>query len=189
MIAQIVERLRNGGLIAYPTDTTYGIGADLYNKKAVEKIYKIKPHKKNKMLSFICSDLKDISRYAIISDTAYRLMRKHLPGPYTFVLYATREVPKLVMAPRNTVGIRVPDNVICQTIVRELGNPIISTSAAIAENEIFSDPSDIVNSIGHVLDFVLDSGPLPIEATTVIDLSGMEPEIIRRGKGDASFFE
>ena len=190
LIAKAVESLRRGGLIAYPTDTAYGIGADLFNKKAIERIYMLKPQKKKKMMAFICNGLKDISHYAIISDQAYRLMKKHIPGPYTFVLHATREVPKLVMTPRNTVGIRVPDNAICQAIVSELGNPIITTSATFPGNDdVVSDPGDIRDKLGHALDYIIDCGPLPIELSTIVDLSGPEPEILRRGKGDTAFFE
>lgn len=188
LIDKVVDSLRNGGLIAYPTDTTYGIGADLFNKKAVDKIYRLKPHKKNKMLAFICADLKDISRYAFVSDEAYRAMKKHLPGPYTFVLPAAREVPSLVMTKRKTVGIRVPDNDIAQAIVRELGNPIITTSTTRRENDIFDDPLEIRDSLGHALDYVIDGGLLPVEPSTVIDLSGLEPEVIREGKGDTAPF-
>ena len=189
LIEKVAETLAGGGLIAYPTDTTYGIGADLFNKKAVEKIYRLKPHKKKKMLAFICHDLKDISRYAHVSDPAYRQMKRHLPGPYTFVLSATREVPKLVMTKRKTVGIRVPDNAICLDIIGTLGNPIISTSATRSENDIFDDPEEILDVMGHALDYVIDGGILPVEPSSVVDLTGAEPEVIRAGKGDTSFFE
>lgn len=188
LVSKVVDSLRGGGLIAYPTDTTYGIGADLFNKKAVDRIYQLKPHKKLKMLAFICADLKDISRYAFVSDEAYRAMKKHLPGPYTFVLPASREVPKLVLTKRKTVGIRVPDNIIAQTIVSELGNPIITTSATRHENDIFDDPLEIHKIMGHALDYVIDGGIMPVEPSTVIDLSGVEPELIRKGKGDITPF-
>ena len=189
LVSMVVDSLRQGGLIAYPTDTTYGIGADLFNKKAVDRIYQIKPHKKLKMLAFICADLRDISRYAFVADESYRSMKKHLPGPYTFVLEASREVPKLVLTRRKTVGIRVPDNIIAQAIVSELGNPIITTSATRTENVIFDDPLEIHKTLGHALDFVIDGGLLPVEPSTVVDLSGTEPEIIRKGKGDIRPFE
>lgn len=190
LILQAVECLRSGGVIAYPTDTTYGIGADLFNKKAIDKIYRLKPHKKNKSLAFICNDLKDISRYALISDSAYRIMKSHIPGPYTFILHATREVPKLVMTQRNTVGIRVPDSPICLEIVKELGNPIITTSVTLSDGgDIFADPDEIRNHIGHALDLIIDGGLMPVEASSVIDLSGREPLVIRKGKGDVSGLE
>lgn len=188
LIELVVGTLRNGGIIAYPTDTTYGIGGDLYNKKAVERIYRLKPHKKKKMLSFICHDLKDISRYADLTDMAYRQMKRHLPGPYTFVLNASREVPRLVMTQRRTVGIRVPDNIICRTIIETLGNPILSTSATRSENDIFDDPLEIADSMGHELDFLIDGGILPMEPSTVIDLTGEQPQVIREGKGEISYF-
>lgn len=190
LILQAVDCLRSGGVIAYPTDTTYGIGADLFNKKAIDKIYRLKPHKKNKSLAFICNDLKDISRYALISDSAYRIMKSHIPGPYTFILHATREVPKLVMTQRNAVGIRVPDSAICLEIVKELGNPIITTSVTLSDGgDIFSDPDEIRDHIGHALDLVIDGGLMPVEASSVIDLTGRQPVVIRKGKGDVSGLE
>ncbi|HOC94003.1 MAG TPA: L-threonylcarbamoyladenylate synthase [bacterium] len=187
LVSFAVSALRDDGLVAYPTDTTYGIGASLMSKKAIERIYTLKPHKKKKPLTFLCSDLKDISRYALVPDGAYRIMRKLTPGPFTFILQATREVPRLVMTPRKTVGIRVPDNVVSQAIISELGNPIIGTTAMNSGREYMDDPSDINDSIGHALDFVIDAGIIPYELSTIIDFTqGDEPVIIREGKGDPS---
>jgi len=186
LIRKAVAALRDDKMIAYPTDTVYGLGASLFSKKAIEKIYMLKPHKKKKPLTFVCADLKDISRYAHVSDEAFRIMKKLAPGPYTFILSATREVPRLVMTPRKTVGVRIPDNSVCQAIIAELGNPIISTSAMSQDREYIDDPETILDNLGHALEYVIDGGPLPYEPSTVLDLSGAAPVIVREGKGDIS---
>ncbi|HOO55873.1 MAG TPA: L-threonylcarbamoyladenylate synthase [bacterium] len=188
LIGQAVEALNNNHLIAYPTDTTYGLGASLFSKKAIERIYLLKPHKKTKPLTFLCADLSDISNYAYVPDDAYRIMKKLTPGPFTFILNATKEVPKLVMTKRKTVGIRVPGDNICQALIRELGNPIISTTAVNQNREYFDDPDLIKDSLGHALEYVIDGGIRPYDQSTVIDFSGGdEPVVIREGKGDVSF--
>ncbi len=184
LIRKAVNALNNDKLIAYPTDTVYGLGASLFSKKAIEKIYMLKPHKKKKPLTFVCSDLKDISRYAVVSDEAYRIMKKLAPGPFTFILNATREVPRLVMTQRKTVGIRIPDNNICQAIIGELGHPIISTTAMSQDREYIDDPDLIMEQLGHALEYVIDGGTLPYELSTVIDLTDDDNlKIIREGKG------
>ncbi len=183
-IGRAVDSLRKSGVIIYPTDTTYGMGADLFNKKGIDRIYRLKPHKKKRALSFICADLKDISRYAQVSNAAYRVMKELLPGPYTFILNATKEVPKLVMTKRKTVGIRVPDNNICQALIEELGNPIISTTAMASDRSYYDDPDDISDKLGHAVDYILDGGIIPREPSTVIDFSeGDDVLIVREGKG------
>lgn len=182
-IASAIEVLRDGGLIVYPTDTVYGLGCDLYNKKAVERIYHIKGYKKKSQLSFICPDLKNIAKYAHVSTPAYKIMRRLLPGPYTFILEATREVPKILTEKRQTVGIRVPDNVICHTLLQEFGNPIISTSAIVPGATYMNDPDEIADVFEHSVDLFLDSDFGGLEPSTVIDLTTDEPEIIRKGKG------
>jgi len=188
LVRRAVEILRRGGIIAYPTDTVYGIGCDLFNKKAIERVYQIKRIPKYKQLSFICSDLKEISRYAQVGNFAYRMMKHLLPGPYTFLLAATRIVPKMMLTKRRTVGIRVPNNEIVLSIVRELGNPIISTSASLYKDEILSDPEEIGKNFGPSLDLIIDGGKLVSELSSVVDLSGEPPIIIREGKGDISLF-
>ena len=188
LVRRAVEILRRGGIIAYPTDTVYGIGCDLFNKKAIERVYQIKRIPKYKQLSFICSDLKEISHYAQVGNFAYRMMKRLLPGPYTFLLAATRIVPKMMLTKRRTVGIRVPDNEILLSIVRELGNPIISTSASLYKDEILSDPDEIEKNFGPSLDLIIDGGKLVSELSSVVDLSGEPPIIIREGKGDISLF-
>jgi tRNA threonylcarbamoyl adenosine modification protein (Sua5/YciO/YrdC/YwlC family) len=187
-IRRVVEVIKDGGLIAYPTDTIYGIGCDIFNKSSIERIYQIKKMPRYKPLSFICADLKDISRYAQVSNAAYKVMKRLIPGPYTFILLATRVVPKIMLTRRRTVGIRVPDNRICLSIVEELGNPIISTSASVTEDEIMSDPLDIEKKFGHSLDLILDGGVLISEPSSMIDLTETSPRVVREGKGDVSMF-
>jgi tRNA threonylcarbamoyl adenosine modification protein (Sua5/YciO/YrdC/YwlC family) len=189
LIERVVDVLRRGGLIGYPTDTIYGIGCDLLNKEAIERIYRLKRHDRKKPLSFICSDLNDISQYARVSNYAYKTMKRLLPGPYTFVLEATKLVPSIAMTKQKTVGIRVPDNRICLSIVERLRHPIISTSVYKADEELYSDPGDIEERFGKQLDLVIDGGVIIAEHSSVIDLTNEEPSVIRRGKGDVSLFE
>jgi len=177
------EVLHNGGLIIYPTDSVYGLGCDLLNKNAVEKIYRIKGNDKRKLLSFICSDLKGISEYAYVSNAAYKVMRHLLPGPYTFILNATKQVPKILLEKRKTVGIRVPDNAVCQGLLSEFGGPIISTSACLAGQDFLNDPDQIESTFEKLADLFLDSGPGGLEPSTVIDFTQDEPVVVRQGKG------
>ncbi|HRR42319.1 MAG TPA: L-threonylcarbamoyladenylate synthase [Syntrophales bacterium] len=188
LIRKTVDILRDGGIIVYPTDTVYGLGCDLFNKRGIEKIYEIKRRSMKQPFSFICADLKDISNYAIVSNYAYKTMRRMLPGPYTFILEATRLVPKILLTKRKTVGIRVPDNEICLSIVRELGHPIISTSVTTGD-EILSDPAEIEKKYGRAVDLVIDGGILATEKSSVVSLVNDIPEIIRVGKGDVSLFQ
>jgi len=182
-IRAAVEILQAGRLIVYPTDSVYGLGCDLSNKNAIEKIYQCKGHDKRKLLSFICPDLKEISEYAYVPDFAYKIMRRLLPGPYTFILNATKRVPRILLEKRKTVGIRVPDNAVCQALLAELGRPIISTSARLADQPFLGDPDEIAETFEHIAEIFLDSGPGGLELSTVIDLTGDEPEIVRQGKG------
>ena len=182
LINRVCEVLENGGLIAYPTDTFYGIGCDLYNKKAIQMIYRLKNRPLKKPFSFVCDSLKEISRYARVSNYAYKTMKRLLPGPYTFVLEGTRLVPKIMLTKRKTVGIRVPDNKICLAIVKTFGRPIISTSAK------YHDPETIRDEYSAYLEIVVDGGHLYPSPSSVISLIGDEPEIIREGKGDVSMF-
>ncbi len=183
LVRRVVEALAQGAVISYPTDTVYGIGCDIFSKSGIERIYQLKDRSRKKPLSFICSDLKDISRYAQVTDTAYRIMRKHLPGPYTFILEATKEVPRIMMSKRRTVGIRMPDNPICLALVQELMHPIITTSANVSDMSPICDPREIDQKMGKVLDLVVDGGALPNVPSTVIDLSSETPYVIREGKG------
>ena len=183
-IRKAVEVLLNGGVIAYPTGTVIGFGCDLFNKKAVEKVYRIKGAKKGKPFSFLCADLSDISRYAVVSDSSYRLMRRLVPGPYTFVLQATKEVPKLCQDRRKTVGIRVPDHPVALALVKELGRPIISTSAKRDDDEwITNDPVEIDRAFKQ-LDLVLDAGMGGINPSTVLSFDDEGAiEVLRQGAG------
>ena len=189
LIRRVVEVLGNGGIIAYPTDTVYGFGCSLYQKKAIERIYLVKRSEKNRPFSFICADLKDISLYCQVTNYAYKIMKRLLPGPYTFVLEGTRLVPKIMLTKRKTAGIRVPNNPICLALVKELGHPIITTSAKLSDGEALYDPADIDRHLGKSLDLVIDGGMLVSEPSSVIDLTGDTPRILRKGKGDVSFFE
>jgi tRNA threonylcarbamoyl adenosine modification protein (Sua5/YciO/YrdC/YwlC family) len=185
-INMVVATLKKGGVIAYPTDTLYGIGCDIMNKKAIERIYQIKQWPKNKPFSFICSDLKNISQYAKVSNYAYKTMRRLLPGPYTFVLDGSNQVPKMMLTKRKTAGIRVPDNPICHALIAALGNPIISTTASTPDGEVFNEPWLIEEHFGKQLDFVIDGGPVVGEPSSVISLIGDEPQVLRKGSGDVS---
>lgn len=183
LIKRVVNLLKDGGVIIYPTDTVYGLGCDLMNKSAIERVYKIKKMPKGKPLSFICPDLKNIADYAQVSNMAYKLMKRLIPGPYTFILPATTIVPRQIVPNRRTVGIRVPDNEICLALVNALGSPLISTSVPQEKNEILSDPVSLEKHLGDKVDLIIDGGLLASELSTVIDFTGREPEIVREGKG------
>jgi tRNA threonylcarbamoyl adenosine modification protein (Sua5/YciO/YrdC/YwlC family) len=180
-VHQVVEVLRRGGVIVYPTGTVYGLGCDIHQKKAVQRIYQIRQLKKDHPLSFMCPDLSKIARYAHVDDFAYRIMKRLVPGPYTFVLRATREVPKLLVRKQKTVGIRVPDDTIALALLNELGSPIVSTSAII-DGEALNDPDELHARFPHVDAFV-DGGWGGIEPSTVIDLTGDEAVVLREGAG------
>ncbi len=190
-ITKAVEVLRSGGVIVYPTDTVYGLGCDLHNKNAIERIYQLKRHEPVKQFSFLCSDLKHISEYAKVSNHAFRFMKHLIPGPYTFVLPATRlkTIPKSVVSKRKTVGIRVPDNKICRAIIASLGNPVINTSVTDERGNILSDPAHIKKYLGFQVDLILDAGILPTIPSTIFDLTDERPVIIRKGAGDLSLIQ
>lgn len=187
-INKAVQILKKGGIIIYPTDTVYGIGCDIFNKEALERIFVIKNDTSSKLLSFVCSSLKDISNYAKVSDYAYRMMKHLLPGPYTFILPAAKAVPKKLWSKRKTVGIRVPNHSVTLKLVEELGNPIISTSTTNRKGEILMDPTEIRNIFNSQVDLMLSSGSLTSVLSSVVDLSMDEPEVIREGAGDVSLF-
>ena len=183
-IDMAVQILRRGGVIAYPTDTLYGIGCDIMNKKAIAKVYQIKQWPKNKPFSFICSSLKNISQYAKVSNYAYKTMKRLLPGPYTFILDGSNQVPKMMLTKRKTAGIRVPDNPICQALIETLGNPIISTTAATPDGELLNEPWLIDEHFGKQLDLIIDGGPVIGEPSSVISLIDDDPRVLREGAGD-----
>jgi tRNA threonylcarbamoyl adenosine modification protein (Sua5/YciO/YrdC/YwlC family) len=186
-LARAVDILRRGGVIAYPTDTVYGLGCDITNKQAVERIYRMKRMADAQLLSFVCPDLSDIARYGLVQDFAYRIMRRLVPGPYTFILQATREVPKVLRMRRKTVGIRVPDHPVALGLARELGGPVASTSASI-DGEILVDPRDMQERFPE-LDLVLDAEAEGVHQlpSTIIDLSGDAPVVVREGAGPLDF--
>jgi tRNA threonylcarbamoyl adenosine modification protein (Sua5/YciO/YrdC/YwlC family) len=186
-LRRAVEALEAGGVIAYPTDTVYGLGCDLMNKNAIERLYAIKRMDRSHPLAFVCPDLSDIAKYAVVENQVYRVLRRLLPGPYTFILPATREVPKLVQMKRKNVGIRVPGLEVTRALARELGRPIISSTAARPGEEPFVDPNEIDDAFKG-LALVLDGGAGGLVPTTVIDLTTSPPEIVREGAGDVEEF-
>jgi tRNA threonylcarbamoyl adenosine modification protein (Sua5/YciO/YrdC/YwlC family) len=188
LIHKAVEVLKSGGIIIYPTDTVYGMGCDLFNKRGIERIYEIQRRDRKQPLSFICADLKDISRYARVSDEAYKIMKRLLPGPYTFILEASRIVPKIILPKRQTTGIRIPDNKICQALVTEMESPVISTSVKDEEGELLSDPRIIEEHFGKRVDMIIDGGILVARPSSVVSLLADGIEVIRIGKGDVSAF-
>lgn len=189
LIKQVAEILRNDGVIAYPTDTIYGIGCSIFSKKGIDHIYDLKGRDRKKPMSFICADLSDIARYAVVSNYAYRTMKRLLPGPYTFVLRATKEVPRMMQNRQQQVGIRVPDSPICLALVRELGHPIVTTSANLSGADPIMDPELIEHQWGKLLDVVIDGGVLGGEPSSVVELGDEAAVVLRRGKGDVSIFE
>jgi len=186
LLNQVVDCLKNGGVIIYPTDTIYGLGCDIYQPKAIERICKIKNLDPQKaQLSFICRDLSHLSDYTKSIDTPlYRVLKNYLPGPYTFILPASKAVPKLLKSKKDTVGIRVPDNVICSSILETLGNPILSASLPGEMVEEYTDPEIIYDKFGKFVDFVIDGGVGGIIPSTVIDCTTEDWTVIRQGLGE-----
>ena len=183
-----VDVLRRGGVIIYPTDTVYGIGCSIFDTKAIERIYRIKKQDQTKPFSFMCSDLSHISEYAKVSNTAFRLMKQLVPGPFTFLLPASRlkQLPKSMISQRKTVGIRVPNNPICTSLIRELGHPILNASIADERGEIINDPELIKRQFEGSVDLILDGGNSLLEFSTILDLTDDLPVVVREGAGDVS---
>ncbi|MCQ2198985.1 MAG: threonylcarbamoyl-AMP synthase [Paludibacteraceae bacterium] len=185
-IDRVVQILQEGGVIVYPTDTIYGMGCDIFNAKAVEKVCRYKqidPKKAN--LSFICYDLSHISEYAKVDNDVFKLMKKNLPGPFTFILNGNNSLPKLFKN-KKTIGIRVPDNNVVREIVKQLGNPILSTSVRDESDDVleyYTDPELMEEKLGHIADVVINSGYGSLDPSTVVDCTGDEPVIVRQGKG------
>ena len=184
-IRAIVECLLDGGVIVYPTDTIYGLGCDIFQSKAIERICRIKGVDPAKaQLSFICHDLSDLSNYTkSISTPLYRLLKTYLPGPYTFILPASKQVPKILKSRKDTIGLRIPDNVIARTLIRELGHPILSSSLPGDMVEEYTDPEMIAEKFNNLVDIVVDGGIGGVLPSTVVDCTGDEPVVIRRGLG------
>ncbi len=188
-LRRAVEVLVGGGVLIYPTDTIYGLGCDITQKTAIERIRRIKGRDARKPMSFVCADLNDIARYARVSNYAYRILRRLLPGPYTFVLPATKETPRLLRSRQKTVGIRIPDHPVTAALVRELGRPILSTSANRSEQDAITDPWQLEEELGHDVDLILECGQLPVLPSSVVSLVGDEAVVLRRGSGDLSQFQ
>ena len=184
-IKTIVECLLDGGVIIYPTDTIYGLGCDIFQHKAIERICQIKHVDPAKaQLSFICYDLSDLSKYTkSISTPLYRMLKTYLPGPYTFILPASKQVPKILKSKKDTIGLRVPDNTITGALVKELGHPILSSSLPGEMVEEYTDPEIIHEKFDHIVDIVVDGGIGGIVPSTVVDCTGEEPSVIRMGLG------
>jgi tRNA threonylcarbamoyl adenosine modification protein (Sua5/YciO/YrdC/YwlC family) len=184
---RLVERaakvLEDGGLIAYPTDTYYGIGCDLFSKKAIDRLYGLKNRDRKKPLAFLCPDLSDVAKYAKVSNFAYRTMRQLTPGPFTFVLEATRLVPEMMQSKQKQVGIRVPQAPLMLAIAAKLGRPIVTTSATTGDDDVLTDAKSIKEVIGNRLDLILDGGPQPTEPSTIVSLIDDQIEVLRQGKG------
>jgi len=181
----VIDVLRSGGIIIYPTDTIYGLGCDIYQQKSIERICRLKQIQPSKAkLSFICDDLVHLSQYAKqLPNPIYRLMKELLPGPYTFILPASKQVPKILKTKKDTIGLRVPDNNIARTIVRELGHPILSTTLPGEIAEDLVDPEVIHDKFENTVELVIDGGIGGLIPSTIIDCTGPEPEIVRQGLG------
>jgi tRNA threonylcarbamoyl adenosine modification protein (Sua5/YciO/YrdC/YwlC family) len=186
LINQVVDCLKDGGVIIYPTDTIYGLGCDIKQAKAIEKICQIKNIDPQKaQLSFICSDLSHLSEYSKSIDTPlYRMLKNYLPGPYTFILPASKQVPKMLQSKKSSIGLRVPDNIICQQILTTLGNPILSTSLPGEMVEDYTDPEIIYDRFKNQVDFVIDGGIGGMTPSTIVDCTTDEWTILRQGLGD-----
>jgi len=184
-INTVIEILKKGGVIIYPTDTIYGLGCDIFDQKAIQRICRIKDINPAKaQLSFVCYDLSDMSKYIRpIPTVTYRLLRHHLPGPYTFILNASKEVPKLLKSKKDTVGLRIPDNLIARSIVKELGHPILSVSLPGEMVEDYTDPELIYRNFEKLVDVVVDGGVGGMVPSTIIDCTGEEPVVTRQGLG------
>jgi tRNA threonylcarbamoyl adenosine modification protein (Sua5/YciO/YrdC/YwlC family) len=182
-IARAAHVLREGGVIAYPTDTVYALGVDLGSKAAIDTLYAIKRMPREQTLAFVVPDLSEVARYAVVQDFHYRFIKHLVPGPYTFILQATREVPRLVMMKRKTIGIRVPDHAVPRALAKELGRPIMTTTATHpTDGEVLTDPSDINDLYGGV-ELVLDGGVGEALSSTILDLCSEEPKLLREGAG------
>jgi tRNA threonylcarbamoyl adenosine modification protein (Sua5/YciO/YrdC/YwlC family) len=181
-IQKAVDILERGGVIAYPTDAVYGIGCDAANKQAIEKLHQVKGMPKGKPLAFLCADLSDIAKYAVVDNAAFRLLKRALPGPYVFILDATREVPKMALTKQKTVGIRVPSHEVPRALCRALGRPILSSTANAPGEEPLLDPHEIDDRFPQ-LDMVLDGGVVGVIPSTIIDLTSGEAVVVREGAG------
>jgi tRNA threonylcarbamoyl adenosine modification protein (Sua5/YciO/YrdC/YwlC family) len=188
LVASIVQIIRDGGLIAYPTDSSYAFGCHIGDKRAIDRIHRIRRTDKKHNFTLVCSDLSEISTYARVDNWAYRMLKSMTPGPYTFVFEATREVPKRLQNPkRRTIGLRVPDHPLVHAMLEALGEPIMSSTLSLPGDEMpLTDPFEIEDRIGSQIEAIVDAGPVGIEPTSVIDLSSGSAEVLRVGRGDVS---
>jgi tRNA threonylcarbamoyl adenosine modification protein (Sua5/YciO/YrdC/YwlC family) len=190
-ISKAAEILNSGGIVIYPTDTVYGIGCSVEDKNAIERIYLIKRQRADKPFSFVCSDLTGISEYARVSNEAFKIMKHLIPGPYTFILPATKmkRLPKILVSKRKTVGIRVPNSRLTLELVKQLGHPILSTSVTTEDGKLLNDPELIIDRFKNIVDLIIDGGTLTSEPSTVIDFTDDRPKVLRKGAGDVSMLE
>ena len=190
LVAEIVALIRQGGLVAYPTDSSYALGCHIGDKSAIDRIRRIRKTDKNHNFTLVCSDLSEIGLYARIDNWSYRLLKSMTPGPYTFILEATREVPKRLQHPkRRTIGLRVPDNTVVHAILEALGEPIMSSTLTLPGDEMpLTEIQEIEDRIGDRIEMIVDAGATGIEPTSVIDLSSGTPVVLREGRGDVSAF-
>lgn len=191
LVRQAISAIRDGSVVVYPTDSSYALGCLIGDKEAMERIRRIRNADKNHNFTLVCRDLSEIARYARVDNSQYRLLKSFTPGPYTFLLEATREVPKRLQNPkRRTIGIRVPDNAIVRTLLAELGEPIMSSTLLLpGEAQSMTDPAEIKERLDHQVDLVIDGGSGGVEPSSVVDLTSGVPVIVRRGRGDVSAFE
>ncbi len=190
LIAQSVDIIRRGGIVAYPTDSAYALGCHIGDKMALDRIRLMRRLDKHHNFTLMCRDLSELATYAKVDNQVFRLLKAHTPGPFTFILPGTSEVPRRLMHPkRKTIGLRVPDNRIALALMEELGEPLMSSSLLMPGDSLpFSDPEDIRARLEHQVELVIDGGNCGLEPTTVVDLTGPAPELIRQGKGDATPF-
>ncbi|HOJ29479.1 MAG TPA: L-threonylcarbamoyladenylate synthase [Spirochaetota bacterium] len=189
-IKKAKEILEEGGIIIFPTDTVYAYGCDINDKRAIERLYHIKRIPKNKPLSFIFSDISEISQYVRnVSDQAFKIMKKAFPGPYTFIFQASKLVPKIAITNQKTIGVRIPDNNIALELVQALGHPIMTASVSTKEGDYVIDPVDLDKEYRNAVDMILSCGPKASDPSTVIDFSGGDIKIVRKGKGELFFIE
>ncbi len=191
LLAQAVAMLRDGAVVAYPTDSAYALGCHLEDKQALERLRRIRRVDERHNMTLVCRDLAEIATYARVDNPTYRLLKAHTPGPYTFILNATREVPRRMLHPkRRTLGLRIPDHAITRALLDELGEPLMSTTLILpGEDMPETDPWEIRQRLEHEVDLVIDGGHCGFEPTTVVDLTGEAPRVLRRGKGDPAPFE
>lgn len=189
-IKKAKEILEEGGIIIFPTDTVYAYGCDINDKRAIERLYHIKRIPKNKPLSFIFSDISEISQYVRnVSDQAFKIMKKAFPGPYTFIFQASKLVPKIAITNQKTIGVRIPDNNIALELVQALGYPIMTASVSTKEGDYVIDPVDLDKEYRNAVDMILSCGPKASDPSTVVDFSGGDIKIVRKGKGELFFIE